>query len=750
MSGATEDRYSGQCSGLGTDVQLVRADTRPGHGRGVRRWAVLCWLLAAVGWLGACATAGASVIASASPTAGASTISKRVTYRGYTIRVPADWPVYRLAGNSTVCVRFNRHAVYLGRPSTHQRCPATALGRTEAILVAPLGASRNALPSGGSVAERTIRSRRLTVTATWNHDPAVVERALGGRLTPPPAPAPVVMKAARLPLARAASRPHQAGEVYAGLGFDACAAPSLSTMTAWGASPYRALGVYVGGANMACSQPNLTPTWVADEWAAGWHLIPTYVGLQAPTNSCGCQAMSTNTTTAGAQGAAAAEDAVVHAQAIGIGAGNPIYDDMESYGRTSTNTSAVLAFLSAWTAQLHAEGYLSGVYSSADAGITDLANQFGTTYLEPDDIWIADWNGAQTTSDASVPSADWAANQRLHQYRGGHNETYDGVTLNIDNNYLDGATAFGASVALPPSLRVTPISSGAVQVSASWQGGIGLSSWLILGGRQPTSLGYVSENRPAGAVTTVAEGSSYPYYEAEALGSAGQVLASTPVVATTPHVAVYGRSVFVPSQGLVGVPSGCFTGTTCRVALGIYAGGRRIAHSGREFLGNSGSLLFITLSPADRRMLADARGRRLPVTVQASDVSGASAVTSMNLVPFQTTGAGPHRSLKPASTLRVIGTSDFVYRGFSGGILAGCSGSSPCLIKTTITAGRTTVATTGKEFIGANEAGYLNFSLTPAGRQLLARAPGNQLGVRVTLNDGTATARATIALSSFS
>ncbi len=311
------------------------------------RCAVLSCLLVVVGWLAACATANAS------PSL------KRVSYHGYAIRVPAGWPVYRLAANSTVCVRFNRHAVYLGRPGNRQRCPAVALGRTEAILVAPLSAPRNALPSGGSVAERTIRSRHLAVTATWNHDPAVVKRALGGRLPPPP-PRPVVIRATRMPLARAASRAHATGTVYNGLGFDACSAPSTSAMTAWGASPYRALGVYIGGTNMACSQPNLTSTWVAQEWAAGWHLIPTYVGLQAPSNSCGCQAMSTSTATASSQGTAAAEDAVVHAQAIGIGAGNPIYDDMESYNRTSTNTSAVLAFLSGWTTQLHAEGYVSG------------------------------------------------------------------------------------------------------------------------------------------------------------------------------------------------------------------------------------------------------------------------------------------------------------------------------------------------------------------------------------------------------
>ena len=43
-------------------------------------------------------------------------------------------------------------------------------------------------------------------------------------------------------------------------------------MNAWLASPYRAIGVYIGGANRGCAQPNLTATWVQDEVAAGWQL----------------------------------------------------------------------------------------------------------------------------------------------------------------------------------------------------------------------------------------------------------------------------------------------------------------------------------------------------------------------------------------------------------------------------------------------------------------------------------------------
>ena len=116
-------------------------------------------------------------------------------------------------------------------------------------------------------------------------------------------------------------------------------------------------------------------------------------------------------------------------------------DDMEGYTQSPTNTQAVLTFLSAWTTQLHAEGYLSGVYGSADSTIRDLVNAVGTGYPAPDDIWVARWNGLQTTSDPAVPSSYWSGQQRIHQYSGDHYETYGGVSLQIDGDYVDGATA---------------------------------------------------------------------------------------------------------------------------------------------------------------------------------------------------------------------------------------------------------------------------------------------------------------------
>ncbi|MGN6253535.1 MAG: glycoside hydrolase domain-containing protein, partial [Solirubrobacterales bacterium] len=173
--------------------------------------------------------------ASALPTAAAAASKRTVHFDGRTIRVPAGWPVFRLAQHPRTCVRLDRRAVYLGTPAANQSCPAEAVGRRRAILVEPSSA--------------TARASALR-----------------------PAPRP---------LARSSS-----SAVFTGLGFDACSAPSAKAMTAWKSSPYRAVGVYIGGVNRACSQPNLTPEWVAEQTEAGWHLIPTYVGPQAPTSSC--------------------------------------------------------------------------------------------------------------------------------------------------------------------------------------------------------------------------------------------------------------------------------------------------------------------------------------------------------------------------------------------------------------------------------------------------------------------------------
>src|SRR5215831_21329679 len=69
---------------------------------------------------------------------------------------------------------------------------------------------------------------------------------------------------------------------FSGWAFDTCSAPPISTLQAWSVTAYRGVGVYIGGVNRACAQPNLTASWVVTAAGMGWRMLPIYSGLQAP------------------------------------------------------------------------------------------------------------------------------------------------------------------------------------------------------------------------------------------------------------------------------------------------------------------------------------------------------------------------------------------------------------------------------------------------------------------------------------
>jgi hypothetical protein len=372
----------------------------------------------AIGALAAFALAAGGPLATSPSTASARVPVTVIHFDGRQVRAPSAWPVYHLAAHPGMCVRLDRPAVYLGTPAATQRCPANAIGRRRAILLDP----RSEAPARGSSA--------------------------------------LAASARALPSASTTT------EAFTGQGFDACSTPSSRTMSAWSSSPYRALGVYIGGINRACTQPNLTPEWVSTELAAGWHPIPLYVGLQAPTSSCGgCAKLSSNQ--ASAQGTAAADNAAEEAAKVEIGPGSPIYFDMEAYTPGSAASRATLTFLSAWTQRLHVLGYLSGVYSSSASGIADLDSEIGTGYLEPNDLWTANWNGEANTADPYLSASAWASHQRIHQYRGANNETYGRVTINLDNDYVEGATVGAVSTPAPstPTVAISSVETIGAAVS---------------------------------------------------------------------------------------------------------------------------------------------------------------------------------------------------------------------------------------------------------------------------------------------
>ncbi|MFJ4807750.1 glycoside hydrolase domain-containing protein [Streptomyces longwoodensis] len=228
---------------------------------------------------------------------------------------------------------------------------------------------------------------------------------------------------------------------YSGLAFDACTAPPLTTIRAWTSSPYRALGVYLSGVNRTCAQPQLTASWVASVSALKWRLLPIHKGLQP---SCGARAsdakISTSATTARSQGTAAATQAVTAAKALGMLPGSALYNDIENYSQTNaTCRTSVLSYVSGWTKELHRLGWLSGVYMNLSLGAKQLADVYTSTgYARPDALWVARYDGIDSLKGwAGVADGKWAVHQRAKQFRGGHDETYGGVRVNIDTDRLD-------------------------------------------------------------------------------------------------------------------------------------------------------------------------------------------------------------------------------------------------------------------------------------------------------------------------
>ncbi len=726
-----------------------------------------------------------------------------VQYHHAHVTVPANWPVFHLGADTRTCVRFNRHAVYLGRPGNDQSCPANAIGRTEAILVSPANyrgallapiSRRFAANVSGSMARIPEPTHHVVITATWGSDPGLIRNALGvrslsaavlatDRLRPTAVRAPVSLPRA-LPRTTSAAAPATPGAVYNGLGFDVCTTPSVSSLTAWGeSSPYGAIGIYIGGANAACLGGNLDAAWVSIESAAGWHLIPTYVGLQSPyvsgkpSSGCaGCAAMSGTAAIAAAQGTAAAQDAVAQAQAVGIGIGNPIYYDMENYTRSATSSGAVLAFLQAWTVQLHTDGYLSGVYSSGGSGIADLVDAYGTTYVEPDELWTASWDAAAPSTPPSspanswVPNPDWAGTHQLLQYYSdpsGKAEVYGGVTIGIDRDYVQAPTAAAGSATLvsqvetAPSLTVMPQANGSFSLTPSWAGQAGITEYSLLGGPSVSALTSI-ETVSAGAKFPVTLQGVYAYFEVQALNSLGQVVGASAPVEAPPSVAIFGNSAYVGATGPVGVPVACLNTIHCQVQAAIYEGKRRIARSGISAMPRYGGQLLVPLSPQIRRLVARAETRRLPVTVTLTSRSGATATRSLNLVPYTVKGRPPARRSWSSSTLQIIGKTSFVSNAWTGGLLAACKSSTPCVATVRVSLGGVALAPVHMQTLGAGEVGYLTYQLSARAHTLLRQTVGNQMGARVTVSTiassstggaaataGAETATALVSLDSF-
>jgi hypothetical protein len=444
-----------------------------------------------------------AAVAGTAPQAG----EQQVSYLGMHFAVPADWSVVHVSADSTTCVRFDRHAVYLGTPGARQDCPAGVVGRTEALLVQPATtpASTTTATEDTTSHDITVAGPTVSITATYDTDRAALTRVLASAGLPAPvAQRPLAAGAIRA-RATAAALPTDATN-FTGIGFDACEAPNTTVMNGWKTnSPYSAIGIYIGGPRRTCSQPNLTAAWMSTEAAAGWHFLPMYAGPQAVND--------TDITDPQAQGAAAADDAATQAAALGLGAGNVLYYNMENYSPSARGKA--LALLAAWTTELHKDGYLSGVYGSANSGTTDLVANYGGS-TTPDVDFNANWNDVATTDDTRITAGEWADHQRVHQYGAPNDETYGGYKIQVDTDAVDVGVAgstpnvAGSGFHSTSPVRVLDTRNG-IGVAAGAIGPNGTTALQVTGANAvPTNVTAVVLNVTATASTTGGYVSVFP------------------------------------------------------------------------------------------------------------------------------------------------------------------------------------------------------------------------------------------------
>ena len=231
-------------------------------------------------------------------------------------------------------------------------------------------------------------------------------------------------------------------------GFDKCTAAPASQMQLWWDNSYfQDANIYISGRNRGCTQAQLTAAWVNQVSAMGWGLIPTIVGYQSPCSVCTtCQKHSSDAATAETQGRGEADIAITDANNLGLTTGTVLYYDMERYDETVSTPgcrTSSTAFLKGWTERVKELGYISGVYGSPRNAIDDW--QFMPPASRMDAVWMARWDNVLSVwtyvSFATFPTNIWNNHQRIKQWQAPHNETWGGVTFNIDGNIADGPVA---------------------------------------------------------------------------------------------------------------------------------------------------------------------------------------------------------------------------------------------------------------------------------------------------------------------
>jgi hypothetical protein len=223
------------------------------------------------------------------------------------------------------------------------------------------------------------------------------------------------------------------------LGWDSCGVGSTGNAKAfWSNTPYWNMGLYLGGSSYGGGCTRWSSTDVFGLQSQGWRFLPLWVGPQAPCTGFSSR-FSSDPATAFNQGKSEAVSAYQKIVAFGWDTLNaPIIYDLEGFDTSNSGcVAAAQQFISGWVYQMHLPpAQKAGVYGSTCS--SDLQAYAGIANT-PDFIDGANWSGNRNTGSlACVNSGYWAFNQRHKQYQGDHNETWNGVTLNVDSDCSNG------------------------------------------------------------------------------------------------------------------------------------------------------------------------------------------------------------------------------------------------------------------------------------------------------------------------
>jgi hypothetical protein len=320
---------------------------------------------------------------------------------------------------------------------------------------------------------------------------------------------------------------------------------------------------------------------VAANAVKGWQFLLIDVGMQAP---CGGyrSSMSAVPATARTQGRTAAANAAAAAASLGFGQRSAIYSDIENYTPAASCTAAVLSYISGWTLELNTRGYVGGAYVNAASGGGDLSKAYNnTSYTRPDNLWFARYSTppvTDTSDNKYILPGYWTNHQRVHQYSNSHDETYGGVTINIDSNAVD-------LTAPPPPVTGFDATGTYASASLHWTAPAGTPLGQIVvrrnAGTSPPPIPSVGTAVYAGTgssttATGLANSTSYafrawvrdssgkfgPPVDTKLIGSRSTAATSSASIAYGGAVTLYSRVTWIDTGApLVGVPVSLYART---------------------------------------------------------------------------------------------------------------------------------------------------------------------------------------------